>query len=261
MSANHGNSRNDCHQTGDIYSNGNIGGYGNVDFSVNDDISESYQAQVLEDNSSQKCWDDHSNYVYSTFGLPDPEFIDPRWLVGPPIPMFAGQAFAFNSQENHPDDAFNHAAPQLPNCAHGPAAVIVGNYASSVSLPGSIPQTRPPMASPSVPPEMGLSSTPIHGHSTTPTEDKTDAVNLMLLDLRHAGKTYPEISRVIEKDLGVVIQPNALTKRYSKMEDVRMSVSGTEICPRSVQQRSFPADPRGCWQLLPVAIRNSMPES
>jgi hypothetical protein len=53
MSANHGNSRNDCHQTGDIYSNGNIGGYGNVDFSVNDDISESYQAQVLEDNSSQ----------------------------------------------------------------------------------------------------------------------------------------------------------------------------------------------------------------
>jgi hypothetical protein len=116
------------------------------------------------------------------------------------------------------------------------------------------------MASPSLPPEMALSSTPLHGYSTTPTEDKTDAVNLMLLDLRHAGKTYPEISRAIERDLGVVIQPNALTKRYSKMEDVRMSVSGIEICPRSVQRRPFPADPRGCWQLLPVAIRNSMPE-
>ncbi|KAK3380642.1 hypothetical protein B0T24DRAFT_198419 [Lasiosphaeria ovina] len=238
MSNNTGNSQNN-RQTFGLTNldggipDGNMGGYrifgsdaynGDVyDGDVYDGVSEPFQDQPMANSSGQFTWLDHLNDVSTIPGLREPDFGNSMAPMGGGVWPSAEQVHNFNSQAA-PYSLFDGGLPHLSSPLQPPAATIMGSYTNPAPLLGPSAQTD--FMTASLSPETPISPTPIHDRST---RDITDEVNMMLLTLRDAGQGYSEISAAIQRRFGVMISCNALTKRYNKMEGVRMSLLATAI--------------------------------
>jgi hypothetical protein len=204
---------------------GSMGGYHMLGSAVYDGVSEPFQDQPMANSSGQFTWLDYLNDVNQIRGLQELDFVNSMAPDGEVWPS-AEQVHSFNSQAAPHSLSDNRGLPHFSNYPQPLAATVIGSYANPASLFGPSAQTDPVTAS--LPPETPISPTLAQDRST---EDITDEVNMMLLALRDAGQGYSEISAAIQGRFGVMISPNALTKRYNKMEGVRMSVSDPPALP------------------------------
>lgn len=181
-----------------------------------DGVSGLFQGQPMANSSNQSTWLGPSNDVNAITDLRESDFGNSMVPMGGGFQSSAEQVHSFNNQ----------AAPYglFDRSLQYPPPTVMGSYTNPAWLLGSSAQTDP--MSTFLPPETPIPPTPIHDRSTG---DITDEVNIMLLTLRDAGQGYSEISTAIQERFGVTISCNALTKRYSKMEHVRMSALPTAI--------------------------------
>jgi len=228
--SNTGNSQNNWQTFGhtnldDDIPDDNMGGYSIFGSNVYDGVSEPFQGQPMANSSGQFAWLDNLNDVNPIHGFRELDFSNSMAPMGEGVRPSTEHVYNFNSQAA-PYNLSDGGLQQPPSYPQPPAATAMGSYTNPASLLGPSAQTDPMTAS--LPPETPISPTPIDNFLTG---DIMDEVNMMLLTLRDAGQGYSEIKAAIEARFGVTISCNALTKRYNKMEGVRMSVSGPPALP------------------------------
>ncbi|KAK0655075.1 hypothetical protein B0T16DRAFT_450817 [Cercophora newfieldiana] len=200
-------------------------------------------------NNNGASWDVHPAYVsalleqegFGSDNISAPTLVDPA-LYGQVMSQVNPSASPWQHQgSNDLASSPSHPMPHLPYsfaaAAQAPpfhvdprlgAPVPNGNWQDSILDSGG--QMPAMMDDHSYhPPALFMPALPLAPHPRLPKEGWTQAQQDMLIKGRQAGQGFTEISNEMRVKLGVEISPNALVKRFQKIQETHLGPLSTAI--------------------------------